>query len=355
MYMSTVFSEDLEQIISDDLVHWKELQNYAILVTGATGLIGSVLIRVLSAASERHGLNLRIFGCGRNAAKGEILCREFGIEFIGSDIRKPLPIETLPFDLDYIFHCAAVTRSADMASKPVDVIATAVNGTKNILELAVERHCKSMVFLSSMEVYGQNTMPEVTESDLGGLNLSDPRSSYPESKRLCEILCGAYAAQYGLPVKIVRLARVFGAGTPNNDADMRVASQFARKAMTGEDIELHTNGTSIANCCYTADAISGLLTILLKGKDGEVYNIANSAASMTVREMAELVATGVCGGRIKVVVKVPDDIAKRGYAPDVRYRLNVDKLNVLGWKARYGMKEMYRRMIADWREDIDKQ
>jgi nucleoside-diphosphate-sugar epimerase len=327
----------------------------SILVTGATGLIGGVLIRTLSAASERHGLNLRIFGHGRNAAKGEALCRECGIEFIGSDIRKPLPAETLPPDLDYVFHCAAITRSADMAAKPVDVIATAVDGTRNILESAAERHCKSMVFLSSMEVYGQTGFREVTENDLGRLDLSDPRSSYPESKRLCESLCVAYAAQCGLPVKIARLARVFGAGTPNDDSDMRVAMQFSRKALSGEDIEMHTNGTSIANCCYTADAVSGLLTLLLKGNDGEAYNIANPDACMTIRDMAELVANEVCGSKIKVVVKVPDDIARRGYASDARYKLNVDKLKALGWTPSYGLKDMYNRMIDDWWEGTDKQ
>jgi nucleoside-diphosphate-sugar epimerase len=344
-----VFAEDLKQIASDENIPWEDLRAGTVLVTGATGLIGGALIRALSFANAERDLHMRLIAHGRKSALGAALAEECGAAFVVGDIRKPLPAEAFPPALDYIFHCAAITKSADMAAKPADVIATAVDGTRNVLESAKDRHCKSFVFLSSAEVYGQTELREVGENDLGYLDLSSPRSSYPESKRLCECLCAAYAAQYGLPVKIARPARVFGAGTPNDEDDMRVASQFARKALAGEDIELHTTGSSIADCCYTADAVRGLLTVLLKGKDGETYNIANPAAAATVREMAEIVADEVCSGKIKVVVKVPEDIAKRGYAPDIRYTLNADKLKALGWQPKYGLAEMYGRMLADWR------
>jgi nucleoside-diphosphate-sugar epimerase len=120
--------------------------------------------------------------------------------------------------------------------------------------------------------------------------------------------------------------------------------------MAGEDIRLHTEGGSRGNYCHTADAARGLLTILLKGKDGEAYNVANPGASVTIREMAELVANKICGGGIKVVVDVPINIEKRGYAPDVNFTLNADKLKALGWTPKYGLDEMYRRLLADWRE-----
>jgi nucleoside-diphosphate-sugar epimerase len=141
---------------------------------------------------------------------------------------------------------------------------------------------------------------------------------------------------------------------PFDVGDMRVANQFAMKAFNGEDIELHTQGNSIANCCYTSDAIRGILTILHKGKDGEAYNVANPNASATIREMAELVAAEVCQGKIKVIVKVPEDVTKHGYAPDVGFTLNSDKLAALGWHPKHGIAEMFRRMLADWRESVDR-
>ena len=344
-----VFAEDIAQILSDEAIPWRDMQGAAVLVTGATGLIGAAIVRVLLAANEKHGLGLQIIGSGRDAEKSRRLLQAYGLDaFVQHDIRNPFPDGALPPKLDYIFHCAAMTGSADMVAKPVDVIMTAVDGTRHVLELAKGRHCRSMVYLSSMEVYGQTDLPEVRETDLGFLDLANPRASYPESKRLCESLCVAYAKQYGTPVAIARLAQTFGASTPTDDK--RVFAQFARKAMAGEDIELHTQGNSRGNYCCTADAVRGLLTILLKGSYGEAYNVANPDASTSIREMAHVVASDVCGGRISVTVRVPDNIAERGYAPDVGYRLNADKLKNLGWRPMYGLADMYTRMMADWRE-----
>ena len=349
MKISDALKSDISYLLSLDSIHWGKLRNSTVLITGATGLVGGLLVRVLAAASAVHDLDIRLIATGRSAAKGDTLSTECGVEFIAGDIRKPLPEGAIPSSIDYIFHCAAITKSADMVAKPVDVISTETDGTYAILNLARQKHCRSLVYLSSMEVYGQANQREVSEGDLGYIDLSSTRSCYPEGKRFCELLCLAYAAQYGVPVKIARLAMTFGAGTPKDKNNMRVASQFVHKALANEDIELHTLGNSIANCCYTADAVCGLLIILLDGKDGEAYNVANPLASATIREMAELVTNKVCNGIIKVIVNVPKDIEKRGYAPDVIYTLNADKLKKLGWVPKFGLEDMYRQMIADWR------
>ena len=348
--MSDVLRTDIHEILTDSNIPWERLKGCAVLVTGATGLVGSLLIRAMSAANTEFKLNMKLIAHGRNTGKGNALTEECGAEFISCDISEPFPAMCLPDTLDYVFHCAAITKSSDMTAKPADVISTMVDGTKNALETALEKRCRGFLYLSSMEVYGRPELPEVDENDLGYLNLSNPRSCYPESKRLCETMCAAYAVQYGLPVKIARLARTFGAGVKNEESDARVANQFVNKALANEDIELHTPGNSIANCCYSADTVRGLLTVLLKGKDGESYNIANSAASATIREMAEILANKVCGGKIKVVVNVPEDIMRHGYAPDVCHTINADKLKDLGWTPKYGLEEMLRRMLADRRE-----
>lgn len=342
---------DSREVCSDDDIPWNELRGGTALVTGATGLVGGALISALSAANVERGLELRLIAHGRNEDRGGALAREYGAVFIGGDIRHPsvaADVAGVADRLDYVFHCAAITKSADMLAKPVDVAATEAEGAKNLLELARERRCKAFVFLSSMEVYGQTEIAELAESDLGVLDLSNPRSSYPESKRFGEMLCVSYAAQYGVPVKIARLARTFGAGVLPDDA--RVFAQFARSALAGQNIELHTAGKSRGNYCHISDAVRGLLVVLLKGKAGEAYNIVNPAASATIREMAELVANEVCGGRIKVVVEAPDELRARAYAPDVGYTLKADKLEALGWKPKHGLGEMYRRMLADWQE-----
>ena len=344
--LNEVLKADIHNTLSDDNIPWYDLKDSNVLVTGATGLIGGALIRTLSTANKKYNLGVRVLAVGRNEEKAKSLIENYGVWFHKHDIRHGFNIEK--DRIDYIFHCAAITKSSDMLSKPLSVITTEVDGTRNTLELACEKQCKGFVYLSSMEVYGRSELKEVSENDLGQLDLTNPRSSYPESKRFCEMLCSAYYKEYSLPVKIARLARTFGAGTPNDENDMRVANQFARKAIASEDIELHTYGNSVANCCYTADAISGLLTVLFKGENGQTYNVANPKASSTVKEMAEIVAVEVCGGKIKVVMNVPEDVLKRGYAPDVGYTLNADKLAALGWKPKYGLSDMFKRMIADW-------
>jgi len=346
--LSEVIRADIYDVLSDKNIPWDMLRNATVLVTGATGLIGGGLLRALSAANESYSLNMRLIAHGRKEDKGQSFAQELELEFVGGDIRRPTMVADITDRLDYIFHCAAITNSADMVAKPVDVVLTAVDGTRNMLELAKEKGCKSFIYLSSMEVYGESELREVKESDLGHLDLSNPRSSYPESKRFCEMLCVNYTEQCGLPIKIARLAQTFGAGVLKDDT--RVFAQFARSAFSDGNIELHTEGKSRGNYCYIADTIRGLMTVLIKGKDGEAYNVANPAASATIREMAEIVANEVCGGKIKVVVNVPEDIQKRGYAPDVGYTLNVDKLNALGWSPKFRLHDMYRRMLADWRE-----
>ena len=343
------FNEDLRYIAANNEIPWQQLTNGVVLVTGATGLVGSALIRALATINSHHGLSMRIIAHGRNEAKGKALVDDCGVDFVGCDICE-LPLKLSDIErMDYMFHCAAITKSADMVAKPVGVMVTSVDGTKNMLELAKERNCKGFVYLSSMEVYGQISKPDqVRETDLGYLDLSSPRTSYPESKRFCESLCVAYASQYGLPTRIARLAMTFGAGTPNDETNTRAPMQFARKALAGEDIVLHTLGDSVLNCCYTADAISALFFILLKGSNGQAYNIANPAATITVKGMAEIVAQTLSNGKSSVKIQIPEDIDKHGYAPKATMILNVDKLKALGWLPRYDLADMYRRMVSDW-------
>ena len=151
-----------------------------------------------------------------------------------------------------------------------------------------------------------------------------------------------------MPVKIARLAQTFGAGIL--PGENRVFAQFARSAIKGEDIVLHTKGLSEGNYCYTRDCVTGLLTILLKGTDAAAYNVSNPAAHTTIVEMAVLVAEKIAGGKIKVVFDIPQDNAF-GYAADTKMKLNSDKLQALGWKPEVGLEEAYQRMINEMRQE----
>ncbi|MDR1559959.1 MAG: NAD-dependent epimerase/dehydratase family protein [Clostridiales bacterium] len=345
--MTRVFLDDIEEIVSDSEISWETLRDSAVLITGATGGIGSALACALRAADEKYDLNMNILALARNMKRAAAL-QHYGVKLIPQDIREPIII---PDPVDYIFHCAAMTKSPDMALNPVEVAETALKGSMNALKLAREKQIKSMVYLSSMEVYGQTepSLMFVREGDLGYIDPLKARSCYPESKKMCECLCECYHSEFFVPVKIARLAQTFGAGVQINDS--RVYAQFAHSAIRNKDIVLHTDGQSRGNYCYISDAVRGLFLLLLKGEDGEAYNITNAAASMTIREMAELVASMVCGGRVKVIVQEPADIEKHGYSPVVSRRLSSEKIEQLGWKPKFNLTDMYERMILDWREN----
>ena len=339
--------QDLELAAAGSLP-WEKLDGAGVLITGATGLVGSQLVKTLLAANRIHGIRCRVIAMVRSREKaarvfGHLLERD-ALELYFGDVTKPMDIEG---SVDYVIHAASQTASKEFVTHPVETIDTSFIGTKNILEMAREKQCRSVVYVSSMEAYGNpGPMPRrAVESDLGYIDNLNVRSCYSEGKRFCECLCACYSSEYGVNVKIARLSQTFGAGVSHTEN--RVFAQFAKSAMNGTDIVLHTKGQSYGNYCYTADAVAGLLTVMLKGENGQAYNVVCEAATMRIAEMAQMVASEIAGGKIQVVFDIPESALVYGYAPDVELRLSGQKLRDLGWEPRIApdLPTMYRRMI----------
>jgi nucleoside-diphosphate-sugar epimerase len=339
--MNRILEEDFKYISDSINIPWDSLNGKSILITGATGFLGSLLIRFFSYLNEEYNRNIKLIALARNAEKARSLLGDRSIILEG-DL---CDIPDIPFEIDFLFHCAAETGSRKMIETPVEVSEGIVLGTFNIMKLASQKKIESAVYLSSMEVYGQvpAKSDKVYENDYGFIDVLSARSCYPMGKRMAENICFNYYYQYGLPVKIARLAQTFGAGVP--ETDNRVFSQFARSVMNNEDIILHTDGSSVGNYCYSADAILGLIFILLKGSNGEAYNVVNEELTMTIKQMAELVAATVAEGSISVRHEIPESNVY-GYAASTKNRLSSKKLCSLGWKPMHGMEDMYRRMIG---------
>ena len=315
-----------------------------VLVTGATGLIGSLCIRALMAYNRTADRPIRIIGLARNPEKVQAMFGEDAnhAEFHYQDILEPLDDE---IECDYIVHTANSTASRYFITKPVEVIESIYQGTKLILEYGVRHTVKGIVYLSSMEAFGRvECENRICEDQLGYIDLQNTRSCYSEGKRIAELMCKCYAEEFDLPVRIARLAQTFGAGVPKTEN--RVFAQFARSAVRGENIVLHTKGQSVGNYCYTADVIRAVFLLLKKGKKGEAYTVVNEETTRTIAEMAEMVAEQFSDGRSSVVFDIPEK-NPFGYAPDTKMRLSSRKLNELGWQATYGLREMYESMLPD--------
>lgn len=316
---------------------FEELRGSRVLVTGATGLIGSAICKALMA------YDVQLVAFVRDLAKARrVLPKD--AELIVGDITAPIVCQG---SVDYIIHAASQTASRAFVDHPVEVINETLLGAHNILEFARAKHVKGIVFLSTMEIYGLTDSENVTETDYAALDSMSPRNCYPEAKRIVECLCASMAKEYGLPVKVARLTQTFGAGVQRGDR--RVFAQFAEAAIEGRDIVLKSEGTTARCYCAIDDAVSAILTILVRGEPGLAYNVANPDTFCTIREMAELVAREFSDGKSRVVVDKGDGAAC-GYLPTFKMKLNVDRLKALGWAPKIGLRDMYAQLIADFRE-----
>lgn len=320
----------------------QSLNHKTVLITGATGLIGRALIGQLLQLGENRP---KVIALVRSLEKARRMFSEGCLEYAVGDVTQPIRVDG---QVDYIIHAASQTSSKAFVTQPVETIQTALLGTANLLELARQKQVKSFVYLSSMEVYGSpDTDEKIPETRGTNLNTMSVRTSYPESKRMCEALCTAYWAEYGVPTKILRLTQTFGPGVAYDDG--RVFAEFARCVLEQRNIVLHTKGQTRRSYLDTDDAARAILTVLLKGQNGEAYNAANEATYCSILEMAQLVAAECAGGRIGVEIQ-PEDEAKFGYAPVLKMNLDTQKLRALGWMPQIGLKESMERLLA-WMQE----
>lgn len=312
----------------------------SILLTGSTGLIGRRLTECLMEYNLHLGGNIRVLCMARNKEKLVHIFREYQKDphFIileHPDIRQEF---TTSEAIDYLVHAAGITASGDFVNKPVETIDVMFKGVENMLKLARSKKVKSMVYLSSLEVYGIPGKECVSEKDFGYLDPLQVRSSYSEGKRMAECLCKAYHSEYEVPVKIIRLTQTFGRGTESTD--QRVFAEFIRDALEGRDIVLHTGGDTIRPYCGVRDAAGGILTILMRGKEAEAYNLANPSTAVSILELAGLVKK-LINDSIQIIIRESEEeIQKKGYNPVIKIFLETDKLQSLGWEPQEDLEQM---------------
>lgn len=344
LYANELYIEDLDYVAGLKLP-WEKLQGCNILISGATGLVGSFFVDVIMKKNE-EGLNCTVYALSRNAEKAaerfSIWKNSAFLMLIPYDINKPFLRNDLGI-IDYVVHMASNTHPLQYSIDPIGTITTNIIGVQNMLDFAVEHHATRFVFISSNEIYGENRgdVESFDEEYCGYINSNTLRAGYPESKRCGEALCQAYRSQKGLDVIIPRPTRSYGPTMLLSDT--KAISQFIKKGIAGENIVLKSTGTQFYSYTYVADAVSGLLYALLKGKNGEAYNIADEASDIMLKDLAAYIAS--IAGK-EVVFEIPDVVEAAGYSKATKARIDGNKLKKLGWTAKYNIQSGLERTIT---------
>jgi UDP-glucuronate decarboxylase len=349
IFTHQVVQEDLQRIVDNSHIQWEALRNKSILITGANGMLARYMVYVMMHLNLRQQYNTKVIALVRNAEKAQKRFADFmgsdRFQLLVQDVSEPLRVEG---EIDYIIHAASNASPRYFLEDPVGIIRANTLGTMNVLELAKGKKVTNVLYTSTREIYG--SMPvgkkEIMEPDFGAVNCKELRAAYPESKRLAETLFESYHFQHQVPYTIVRLAHAYGPGMEISQ-DGRVMADFISDVVNGRDITLKSDGSAERAFIYLSDAVAGIFTVLMHGRNGEAYNIANESEPMMIRDVAaELVKLFP---NQQVVFDIPEE-QSQVYSKVERVTLNTQKLESLSWRCQVNLREGMKRTVASFIE-----
>lgn len=344
MELHPIILEDLEHITKEN-IEFEKLRDATVLITGINGMIASYITYTLLYLNETRQLNIKVLGLARNEEKvkkrfGRLL-EQKDFDLLIQDITTPIKTDV---KVDFIIHAASQTGPRQFVNDPVGTIAANTTGTKNLLDFAVEKKSKGVLFLSTREIYGTlNGQEFVTEAEYGALDPTLVRSCYPESKRMSETMCAAYKQQYGLNTKIIRIAHTYGPGMLIGDG--RVVGDFLQNVIQSQDIVMNSDGSAVLGLTYISDLIVGLFLSFLNFEDF-VYNISSDKGIVTVKELANMLADMYPEKQIKAVFQEASPEVKAGYLANKIPLLHSKKAMESGWEPKVSLEEGFRRTVA---------
>jgi nucleoside-diphosphate-sugar epimerase len=297
--LERLLSEDLESICRDLDAELPRLAGKRLLITGGGGFLGYYLVQAAlhwnRTRASRGIIDVTVYD---NYLRGvpawlEALRSDKNLHLVRFDMTKPLPRDMGHFD--WIIHAAGIASPIYYRQKPLECIDANIIGLRNLLDYAVAerdagRALEGFLFYSSSEIYGDPTPDAIPtpETYRGLVSCTGPRACYDESKRFGETICVTYARQFGIHVKQARPFNNYGPGLKITDG--RVLPDFARNALNGQDLVMLSDGSPTRTFCYATDAITGYYKVLVRGQDGEGYNVGIERPEISMAQLAQLVA-----------------------------------------------------------------
>lgn len=345
MRFTEEYRKDIERVLRQ-VPQSNQLANHSLLLTGVTGMIVSTIADVLLWYNRERDAHLTLYFAGRN--KERVVNRfplyQEGIDysFVYFDATSS---DELNLKVDYIINGASHADPKSFVSQPVETMLASLYGVNILLRMAKKQGAKRFLQISSSEVYGKKETSEpYGETEYGFVDILNPRACYPCAKRAADTLCVSYAAEYGVDVVMIRPGHIYGPSITLSDS--RVSSEFTRLAASGKNLTMKSAGLQMRSYCHTLDCASAILTVLLNGESSTVYNISNKESVVTIREMAEAFAEA---GHVKLVIEDATEAEKKGYNLMNNSSLDGTRLERLGWKALFGMREGAKRTLEEYR------
>ena len=279
-----IFTEDIRLIVDDLSSFFDELEGKTVLIAGGKGFLGTYFVNVLNHINEVLSTPMKIVIIDNLiTSKNKKNNTSHNVTLLKQDISESFDF---PDELHYIIHTASIASPPTYREFPIKTVDVNYQGTRNLLEIARKKKIKSMLFLSSSEIYGDPEVIPTPESYQGKVSCTGPRACYDESKRLAETVSTLYFQQYKVPVKIARPFNVYGPYLSLNDG--RVIPDFMKNAIEKSEILIHSDGSPTRSFCYVSDAIRAFFKLLFSKHDGIICNVGNDE-EISISDVAKMV------------------------------------------------------------------
>jgi UDP-glucuronate decarboxylase len=317
------------------------------MISGANGFLPAYLVETFLALDQ--SFNTSVIALVRNREKAEIRFKHLlgnpNLTIAVHDVSTDFEIDG---KIDFIIHAASQASPKYFGVDPVGTLNANVLGTINLVKLAQKNNVESFLFFSSGEVYGEVKAEDIPikETTYGYLDCTKVRACYGESKRMGENICVSYHAQYGVNAKIVRPFHTYGPGMALDDG--RVFADLVSNIVNRQDIVLKSDGSAIRPFCYLTDAILGFLTVLIKGENGQAYNVGNPFEEHSILDLANILIGLYPELGLKVVMQQGNQGNNYLKSPIVRNSPDIDKVMALNWRPRVTVEVGFHRTISSF-------
>lgn len=344
-----IIEEDLK-FITGQALPWKMFEGKTVLITGAAGFLPAYMVETLMYLNEtRLKTPVKVLGIVRNEKYALQRFKHYtgckNLQLIQADVTQ---LPDISEEIHFIIHAASQASPKYFGTDPVGTLLPNTIGTYNLLELARKNPLECFLFFSSGEVYGVVDPQKIPmkETDYGFVDPAVVRSCYGESKRMGETMCVSWCHQYGIPARIARPFHTYGPGMKPDDG--RVFADFVMDVLNNRDIIMKSDGSAIRPFCYLADAVAGFFTVMMKGENGEAYNVGNQDEEISIFQLAGIITELFPEKGLKVVPFPETNNGAYLKSNILRNCPEISKMKALGWVPQISIRDGFKRTVLSY-------